>query len=97
MTLKILYYLFFSIVAVGIYHCAQQWLQDSFSYYFSFSKVKKTDKLFELVEKSNQEKEESDGSDGSVEKEAEEKGSEEKGEEEMEVGEQDLFQFIDGL
>ena len=97
MTLKILYYLFFSIVAVGIYHCAHQWLQDSFSYYFSFSKVKKTDKLFELVEKSNQEKEESDGS---VEEKGSEKGekeAEKKGGEEMEVGEQDLFQFIDGL
>jgi hypothetical protein len=93
MTLKILYYLFFSIVAVGCYHWVHEWFQDSFSHYFSFSKVKTTDKLFELVEKTMEEKKETVG----LEKE-EEKEEEKKGEEEVEVGrEEDLFQFIDGL
>jgi hypothetical protein len=92
MTLKLFSYLFLSILAVGCYHWVHQWFQDSFSYYFTFSKVKTTDKLFDLgvvgVESSHEE----DVVVSDVEKEEGKMG-----EEEVMGREEDLFQFIDGL
>ena len=105
MSLKLFYYLCFSIVAVGCYHWVREWVQESFSYYFSFSRVKDTDKLFELVEKSIQEEKETTGLEIPIEKEEEEKGGnreeaeagEEVKEEVEKENEEDLFHFIDGL
>jgi hypothetical protein len=95
MAFKLFFYLFLSIVVVGLYHWAYQWFHDSFSYYFTLSKVKKTDKLFELGEMDSSHEEDAVVSVLEyVEKEEGKKG-EEKGEE---MGkEEDLFQFIDGL
>lgn len=102
--LKIIYYLFFSIIAVGIYHWMYESIQESFSYYFSFSKVKKTDKLFDLVEESIQKEKEKEREMGVLEKVENSfikregiKGEEEKDEIEVEKEGEDLFRFIDGL
>jgi hypothetical protein len=83
MTLKIIYYLFLSIVAVGLYHWVYEWFQHNLNYYFSFSKVKKTDKIFQLVENSfnEEEKIKEDGEKGETEN----------------IEEKDLFDFINEL
>ena len=92
MTLKIIFYLFVSILAVGVYHWTYQWFQDSFSQYFSLSKVKKTDKLFDLVVAT--------GDSISPEKEStvlEKENANTEGKKGEEGAIEDLFQFIDGL
>ena len=65
--LKIIYYFVLSVIVMGLFHWTYQSIQDSFSYDFSFSKVKKTDKLFDLVEESIQkERASGDGGGGAI-------------------------------
>ena len=101
-----IYYLFISVMAIGIYHSIHKYWEDNFFFYFSSSKVKQNDKLFELIEKSTVEKEasaeESTGEGEAVEGEAvgEEVEGEVEGknrELEREGEDEELFHFIDGL
>ena len=97
-----IYYLFISVMAVGIYHSIQKYWEDNFFFYFSSSKVKQNDKLFELIEKPTVEKEESTGEGeavegGESEVEGEVEGEGKNGELEGERDDEELFHFIDGL
>lgn len=95
MLLRIVYYFVLSILAVGIYHSVHEWVQEQMAFYFQVSKVKKTDKIFELVESigTTMEKDEQLLS-SKLENENKEV---EKGAVEFIDEREDLFQFIDGL
>ena len=90
-----IYYLFISVMAVGIYHSIQKYWEDNFFFYFSSSKVKQNDKLFELIEKPTVEKEESTGEGEAVGRESEVESEGKNGE--LEGDDEELFHFIDGL
>ena len=97
MLLKISYFLFLSILLIGIFHLARQWFQDYFDTYFVVPKVKNTDKVFEFVELLGEPVVSGEGT-GAVEI-IEETSV---GEGEVRVGgkkgeEEELFEFIDGL
>jgi hypothetical protein len=96
MLLKISYFLFLSILLIGIFHLARQWFQDYFDTYFVVPKVKKTDKIFEFVELLGEPVVPGEGGgavenregniDGKIAETRTKKGEEE-----------ELFEFIDGL
>jgi len=97
MLLKISYFLFLSILLIGIFHLAREWFQDYFDTYFVVPKVKKTDKVFEFVELLGEAVVPGEGGgavDGIVGEEVI------KSEEDIGGGkkeEEELFEFIDGL
>jgi len=95
--LKISYFLFLSILLIGIFHLARQWFQDYFDTYFVVPKVKKTDKVFEFVELLGEAVVPGEGG-GAVDGIVGEGGV--KSEEDIGGGkkeEEELFEFIDGL
>jgi len=97
MLLKISYFLFLSILLIGIFHLARQWFQDYFDTYFVVvPKVKKTDKIFELVELLGEPV--VPGEEGGVVENIEENVGGEIAETKTKKGEEEeLFEFIDGL
>jgi hypothetical protein len=96
MLLKISYFLFLSILLIGIFHLARQWFQDYFDTYFVVPRMKKTDKVFEFVELlgeavvPGEEGGAVDGivGEGGIKSEEDVGGKKE---------EEELFEFIDGL
>jgi hypothetical protein len=97
MLLKISYFLFLSILLIGIFHLARQWFQDYFDTYMVAPKVKKTDKVFEFVELLGDAV--VSGEEGGAAEIIEETSI---GEDKVRVGgkkgeEEELFEFIDGL
>lgn len=98
MLLKISYFLFLSILLIGIFHLARQWFQDYFDTYFVIPKVKNTDKIFEFVELLEEPVVPGEGG-GAVDGIGEEEvvKAEEDKEERKKGEEEELFEFIDGL
>ena len=98
MLLKISYFLFLSILMIGIFHLVRQWFQDYFDTYFVVPKVKKTDKIFEFVELLEEPVVLGEGG-GAVDGIGEEEvvKAEEDKEERKKGEEEELFEFIDGL
>jgi len=94
MLLKISYFLFLSILLIGIFHLARQWFQDIFDTYMVAPKVKKTDKVFEFVELLGEAVVPGEEG-GAVENMEENVGVENAGKTKKE--EEELFEFIDGL
>lgn len=96
MLLKISYFLFLSILLIGIFHLARQWFQDYFDTYFVVPKVKNTDKIFEFVELLGEPVVPGEGG-GAVDN-MEENVNGEVAETKTKKGEEEeLFEFIDGL
>lgn len=102
MLLRIVYYFVLSILAVGIYHSVHEWVQEQMAFYFQVSKVKKTDKIFELSSVTDKHLVEP----GNTKNERWEDGNKNSGKEledticeinEMEKEQEDLFHFIDSL
>jgi hypothetical protein len=96
MLLKISYFLFLSILLIGIFHLARQWFQEYFDTYFVVPKVKNTDKIFEFVELLGEPVVPGEGG-GAVDN-MEENVNGEVAETKTKKGEEEeLFEFIDGL